>query len=105
MSLVLSSGINMFLSLLRPQIQGMFLSQALGSESGYGVGGSSVFVLLSLVNKETALSLVIGQDLGRWGDRTKFWEEESRDREPLGRHQVRHAESFLENHDLVVNTD
>ena len=32
-----------------------------------GVGGSSVFVLLSLVNKETTLSLLIGQNLGRWG--------------------------------------
>ena len=32
-----------------------------------GIGGPSVFVLLSLVNKETALGLLIGQNLGRWG--------------------------------------
>ena len=31
-----------------------------------GVGGSSVFVLLSFFNKETALDLLIGQNLGRW---------------------------------------
>ena len=30
-----------------------------------GVGGPSDFVLLSLVNKETALDLLIGQNLGR----------------------------------------
>ena len=62
-------------------------------------------MLLSLVNKETALGLVIGQNLGRWGDRTEFWEEESRVREPPWSHQVRHAKSFLVSHDLVVNTD
>ena len=39
-----------------------------------GVGGPSVFVLLSLVNKETALGLVIGQNLCRQGARTKCWE-------------------------------
>ena len=47
-----------------------------------GVGDPSVFVLLSLVNKETALGLVIGQNLGRQRDRTEFWEKESRVREP-----------------------
>ena len=31
-----------------------------------GVGGPSVFVLLSLANKEIALGLLIGQNLGRW---------------------------------------
>ena len=36
-------------------------------------------MLLSLVNKETALGLVIGQNLCRQGDRTGFWEEESRE--------------------------
>ena len=33
----------------------------------HGIGGPSVFVLLSLVNKETALGLLIGQNLGRQG--------------------------------------
>ena len=47
-----------------------------------GVEGPSVFVLLSLVNKETALGLVIPQNLGRRGGRTEFWEEESRVGEP-----------------------
>ena len=42
-----------------------------------GVGGPSVFVLLSLVNKETALGLVIGQNLHRQGDKTEFWEEKA----------------------------
>ena len=46
-----------------------------------GVRGTSVFVLFSLVNKETPLGLVIGQNLGRWGDRTEFCKEESRARE------------------------
>ena len=32
-----------------------------------GVGGPSAFVLLSLVNKETALGLLIGQNLGGEG--------------------------------------
>ena len=45
-----------------------------------GVGGPFVFVLLSLVNKETYLGLVIGQKLGRWGDRTEFWKKGSRGR-------------------------
>ena len=34
-------------------------------------------MLLSLVNKETALGLVIGQNLVRRGDGTEFWEEEN----------------------------
>ena len=38
-------------------------------------------MLLSLVNKETTLGLVIGQNLCRRGDRTESWEEESRDRQ------------------------
>ena len=38
-------------------------------------------MLLALVHKETALGLVIGQNLGRWRDRTEFWEEENRVRE------------------------
>ena len=32
-----------------------------------GVGGPSLFVLLSLVNKEIALGLLVGQNLARWG--------------------------------------
>ena len=47
---------------------------------------------------------MIGQNLDRRGDRTKYWEEESRVRESGHevRHQVRHAESFLVSHDIVV---
>ena len=37
-------------------------------------------MLLWLVNKETALGLVIGQNLGRQGDRTEFWEEKGKER-------------------------
>ena len=37
----------------------------LHKETSFGVGGPSVFVLLLLVNKETALGLVIRQNLGR----------------------------------------
>ena len=60
-------------------------------------------MLLSLVNKETALGLVIGQNLGRRGDRTEFWEEESRVRKLPRSCQVRrYAESFLVSHDHVV---
>ena len=59
-------------------------------------------MLLSLVNKETALGLVIGQNLGREGDITEFWKEESREREPPWSCQVRHAESFPVSHNLVV---
>ena len=70
-----------------------------------GVGGPSVFVLLSLVNEETALGLVIGQNLGRRGDRTDFWEEESRVKELPWRCQVRDSKSFPVSHDLVVNTN
>ena len=29
-----------------------------------------------MVNKETALGLLIEQNLGRWDDRTECWEEE-----------------------------
>ena len=74
----------------------MFISMSVG------VGEPSVFVLLSLVNKETALGLVILQNLGRRGGRTEFWEEESRVREPLWRCQLRRAESFPVSHKLVV---
>ena len=49
--------------------------------SSHGIGGPFVFVLLSLVNEETALGLVIGQNLGKQGDRTEFWKEEGRERE------------------------
>ena len=38
-------------------------------------------MLFSLVNNETAFDLVMGQNLGRQGDRTELWEEESRVRE------------------------
>ena len=40
-----------------------------------GVGGPSVFVLLSLVNKETALGLLIGQNLGKQGRQNLMLEE------------------------------
>ena len=55
-------------------------------------------MLLPLVNKGTALGLVIGQNLGRWEDRTKCWEEEQT--EPW-RCQVKHAESFLVSHEFM----
>ena len=41
----------------------------------FGVGGPSVLVLLSLVNEEIALGLVIGQSFGRQGDRTECWKK------------------------------
>ena len=35
-------------------------------------GGSSVYVLLSLVNKETSLAFLIGQPLGGWSRQNRI---------------------------------
>ena len=72
---------------------------------GSGVGGSSVFMLLSLVNKETVLGLVIGQKLGRQGDRMNSGRKKAATENCHGAARIRHAKSFPVSHDLMVNTD
>ena len=52
-------------------------------ESFLDGGGSSVYVLLSLVNKETALAFLIGQPLGGWSRQNRMLGERSRVRELL----------------------
>ena len=44
----------------------------LNRKGGNDGGRSSVYVLLSLVNKETALAFLIGQPLGGWGKQNRI---------------------------------
>ena len=48
-----------------------FLS-CLNRKRGNDEGGSSAYMLLSLVNKETALAFLIGQPLGGWSRQNRI---------------------------------